>query len=159
MRATQSETPQVVFLNLFHVLDAMRRDALRKAPDLKFERMQGLTMRQAAAIAKVEILTREVPQGISLKTLAKHLQMTVPATSLMVEALVNKGLFERTPNPDDRRAVCIRLSKFGDDIMDKAREHITREIDKVLALMTPEEVDTLRGITDKIWGLYCDGAE
>lgn len=35
--------------------------------------------------------------------------MSIPSTSLLVDSMVKKGLFDRKENPRDRRSLCIRL--------------------------------------------------
>jgi DNA-binding MarR family transcriptional regulator len=76
--------------------------------------------------------------------------MTVPATSLLVETMVNKGFFERNPNPEDRRAVCIRLSEKGHEICNDVQSRLLSEIDRVAAVLSQEELETLAAIADKL---------
>lgn len=119
--------------------------------------MQGLTVRQCSAIARVELLTQECPQGISLKMLAHHLQMTVPATSLLVEALVSRGLLERTPNPNDRRAVCIRISEKGRSFFEEVNGLVNKEMDELASVLSEEEMGVISRAADKLLHQYsCD---
>lgn len=111
-------------------------------------------MRQAGALVNVEILTRNTPRGIALKTLAQNLQMTVPATSLLVENMVNKGFLERTPNPEDRRAVCIRLSADGAEFIESTRKLIAMEIEKHTEVFNAEELSTLERLVEKLVAAY-----
>lgn len=135
-------------------MDDIRRDGLKKTPQTQQNKVLGLTMRQTGALVNVEILTRNNPRGIALKTLAQNMQMTVPATSLLVENMVNKGFLERTPNPDDRRAVCIRLSEDGADFISNARQFVAEEIEKRAQVLTPEELASFAHIVEKIAGAH-----
>jgi DNA-binding MarR family transcriptional regulator len=110
--------PHVVLLELLYTLDDIRRESLKLTSSSHIKKLMGLTIRQASAIARLKIMMDRAPQGVALKTLAQELQMTVPATSLLVETMVNKGVFERNQNPDDRRAICIRLSTKGRELFD-----------------------------------------
>ena len=92
----------------------------------------------------------EAPQGVALKTLAGHLKMTVPATSLLVETMVNKGFFERTPNPEDRRAVCIRLSEKGQEICNDVQARMLQEIDRVAGDIPTEELEAILQVANKL---------
>ena len=96
--------PHEYFVKLISVIDDMRRASFKSTPETQKKTVLGLTFRQGSAMSQIKLLTMEEPQGVALKTLAGHLKMTVPATSLLVETMVNKGFFERNPNPEDRRA-------------------------------------------------------
>lgn len=143
-----------VLFNLFQLMDDIRRDSLKKSPLTQQKRVMGLTMRQASALVNVEILTRNEPQGIALKTLAQNMQMTVPATSLLVENMVIKGFLERHPNPHDRRAVCIRLSEDGAAFIENTRQHTAIELEKCISILNPTEISSLESIVEKLLSSY-----
>lgn len=145
-----STVPHLVFAELQSLLDEMRRNSLMAMNASLQKKVQGLSVRQGSAIAQLKLLTEENPQGISLKTLAKRMQMTVPATSLLVETMVGKGFFERTPNPEDRRAVCIRLSEKGWQIFRDVYAHFYEEIDSRATEVTAEEMETLQRVVRKL---------
>lgn len=115
--------------------------------------MLGLTLRQGSAIGQIRILTKEKPEGIALKTLASHLNMTVPATSLLVETMVTKA-FERNPNPEDRRAICIRLSEKGESLCHDVNARMESELDRLSVHITEEELAALDSIATKMGRLY-----
>lgn len=142
--------PHIVFRELMETLDRLRRKSVLSVNTMQQKKMFGLTMRQASAIAQVQLLMEKEPQGVALKVLAKQLSMTVPATSLLVEAMVGKGFFERNPNPTDRRAVCIRLSEKGMELFDEVHANFHREIDVHAAELTTEELQTLATIAAKL---------
>lgn len=146
--------PHDVFMKLLNVTDDLRRDSFRQTPAIHLKKMLGLTLRQGSAIGQIRILTKDCPQGIALKTLATHLNMTVPATSLLVETMVNKGFFERTPNPEDRRAICIRLSEKGEELCHDVNARMEAELDRLAAQITVEELAALESIADKMSSLY-----
>jgi DNA-binding MarR family transcriptional regulator len=68
----------------------------------------------------LRILHREgtVPAG----KLAQCLRISAPATTQLTDRLMRKGLIERTPSEDDRRAVLVALSANGRSLVDKFRE-------------------------------------
>ena len=117
-------SPHTIFRRFLEILDELRRDSIKALKDTDKSQMLGLTVRQGSAISQLRLMLEEMPQGVSLKSLANRLQMTVPATSLLVEALVSKGYTQRTPNPDDRRA----------------------------RNLTPEELSIMAGIVEKMQG-------
>ncbi len=130
--------PHVVLRKFFNVLDELRRASLKATNATQEKKLLGLTFRQGAALWQVKTMTEKQPQGIALKTLASRMQMTVPATSLLVESMVEKGLFERNPNPDDRRAVCIRLSDKGGQICEDVNANLNARIDALFGHIRPE---------------------
>lgn len=146
--------PHDVFMKLLSITDDLRRDSFRQTPAIHQKKMLGLTLRQGSAIGQIHILTKDCPQGIALKTLASHLNMTVPATSLLVETMVTKGFFERNPNPDDRRAICIRLSEKGRELCHDVNARMEAEIDRLSVSLTQDELSALESIADKMARLY-----
>lgn len=150
MESQNFKAPHVPFRMLLNVLDDLRRSSIKSTNSPEQKQMLGLTVRQGSAISQVKLLMDEQPEGVALKTLAKYLQMTVPATSLLVEAMVSKGFFERNTNPNDRRAVCIRLSPKGLDLFYQVYSHFHDAIDDLSKVLTPEEVKTLTTIAQKM---------
>ncbi|MBR3695664.1 MAG: MarR family transcriptional regulator [Akkermansia sp.] len=148
--------PHDVFMKLLNITDDLRRDCFKQTPAIHQKKMLGLTLRQGSAIGQIRILTKEKPEGIALKTLASHLNMTVPATSLLVETMVTKGFFERNPNPEDRRAICIRLSEKGEALCHDVNARMESELDRLSVHITEEELAALDSIATKMGRLYYD---
>lgn len=146
----ENTLPHNVFADLQSILDEIRRCSLHAMNAGMQKKLQGLSLRQGSAISQLKLLTEEKPQGVALKTLAKRLQMTVPATSLLVETMVGKGFFERTPNPEDRRAVCIRLSEKGWQMFREVYARFYEEIDERAKKLTEEELRTLQSVVQKL---------
>ena len=105
--------PHLLFRKLLEIMDDLRRESIKAIKESDKAKMYNLTVRQGSAISQLKLMMEEEPQGVSLKALAKRMQMTIPASSLMVEALVNKQYVQRIPNPDDRRSVLISLTESG----------------------------------------------
>ncbi len=142
--------PHVVLLELLYTLDDIRRESLKLTSSSHIKKLMGLTIRQASAIARLKIMMDRAPQGVALKTLAQELQMTVPATSLLVETMVNKGVFERNQNPDDRRAICIRLSTKGRELFDVGFSALERQLDNHSADISADELEICAKVTEKL---------
>lgn len=142
--------PHIVLLELLYTLDDIRRESLKLTSSSHIKKLMGLTIRQASAIARLKMLMTKAPQGVALKTLAQELQMTVPATSLLVETMVGKGVFERNQNPDDRRAICIRLSAKGQELFDVGFSALERQLDNHSAEITKDELEICRRVSEKL---------
>lgn len=132
------------------VFDDIRRKILHDSAAPLQKKLYGLTLRQGAAINQVMVLTMSQPEGVSLKTLAKHLQMAVSATSLLVEGMVTKGLLVRTPSQVDRRAICIRLSPRGEEIFRETHSVLLREMSELTSVLSEEELAALTSASLKL---------
>lgn len=140
----------VPFLKLLNIMDDLRRRSFKETPPAQIQSMMGLTIRQSAALRETKVLTEECPEGISLKVLARSLQMTMPATSLLVEAMVTKGFFVREANPNDRRAVCIKLSQKGLQLFEDVFSRLQTSLDGLAACLSPEEMEAVAKAADKM---------
>ncbi len=157
---TPAPAPHVVLRKFFNILDELRRESLKSTNALHEKKLYGLTFRQGTALWQVKTMTMKYPQGIALKTLASRMQMTVPATSLLVESMVGRGLFERTPNPEDRRAVCICLSDRGKQICDEVNASLNERIDTLFGHMSEAGLAQFSDFADDLQQrLYSGGAE
>lgn len=142
--------PCTSFLKLLNVMDEIRRRSFRETPPSQIRSMMGLTIRQSAALREVKALTENHPAGIALKVLAHHLQMTMPATSLLVDAMVTKGFFVREPNPDDRRAICIKLSADGNQLFEEIFSRLENGLDRLVVVLSPDERAVISSAADKL---------
>ena len=141
-----TESPHNTFRKLLEILDELRRDSIRTINSPEMKKMYGLTVRQGSAISQLKLMLEEEPDGVSLKSLAKRMQMTIPATSLLVETMVGKGYMERKPNPTDRRAVCITLTENGLSLFANVYAQFHNELDRRAKALTVEDLKTLSRI-------------
>ena len=102
------------------------------------------------ALSQLKLMMEEEPQGVSLKALAKRMQMTIPASSLMVEALVNKQYVQRIPNPDDRRSVLISLTESGIELFNSVYARFHAELDRRAESLTGEELAAFASLVRKM---------
>lgn len=144
------KSPHILFRQLLETLDDLRRDSIKALKEADKSKMLGLTVRQGSAISQLKLMLEEKPQGIALKDLAKRMQMTVPATSLLVETLVTKGYIQRTQDPTDRRAVRLSLTEQGLAVFNDVYAHFHAEVNNRALSLTPEEVQALASIVRKM---------
>lgn len=143
-----TESPHNTFRKLLEILDELRRDSIRTINSPEMKKMYGLTVRQGSAISQLKLMLEEEPDGVSLKSLAKRMQMTIPATSLLVETMVGKGYMERKPNPTDRRAVCITLTENGLSLFANVYAQFHNELDRRAKALTAEDLEALSRIVN-----------
>ena len=94
------------------VLDHDRKDAVSEALGLSF--------------ARVRALRRLAEEPHTLRALAEALLADPPYVTLIVDDLEQRGLVQRLPHPEDRRAKLVQLTAAGraaasraDDIIDE----------------------------------------
>ena len=81
------------------VLDHDRKVAVSKALDLSW--------------ARVLALRRLAEQPLTLRALAERMASDPPYVTLMVDDLEQRGLVQRLPHPEDRRAKLVELTPPG----------------------------------------------
>lgn len=145
-----TKSPHILFRRILDILDELRRESIKAINSSSQKQTYGLTVRQGSAISQLRLMLEEAPMGVALKDLAKRLQMTVPAASLMVDSLVSKGFMERRTNPNDRRAVCIRLTEKGESLFNDVYARFHDEIDRRAQALSAEELQTFSNIVEKL---------
>ncbi len=107
----------------------------------------GLTPTQGQAL--VVLLQRE-PGYIRLTELSSALAISQPSASVTVRALIDKGLVERGPVADDRRAVALSLTEKGRIEAARAMTWSDFLIEAVDVLNESEQAVFLRSIVKMI---------
>ena len=119
-------------------------DAFREAVDSigHFARID-VSVRQHQTMALVCRLTEDKPNGVTLKELAESMKLAPATVSELVESLVRKNFLQRIQNPDDRRAVQITLTEYGQTLLDQCTERVDSLCSELLSGLTPAEQDSL----------------
>lgn len=112
----------------------------------RLRRRFGTTLPRFDLMAQLE----RHPQGLKMKALSRLLMVTGGNVTAIVEQLVKEGLVERLPEPADRRAARVRLTRAGERAFaEMAREH-ERWIVDLFAGLTRGEHETLYGLLAKL---------
>jgi len=61
-------------------------------------------------------------EGASLWEVARHMGLTPPSTSRLVDNLIERDLMTRTDHPDDRRRVRLTVTRHGHTILQKSTD-------------------------------------
>ena len=64
--------------------------------------------------------------------------------------MVTKGYMLRTPNPDDRRAVRIKLTEKGEELFNEVYARFHDEIDRRAQVLSEEELKTFASVVEKL---------
>jgi DNA-binding MarR family transcriptional regulator len=94
----------------------------------------------------------EAPQRtLRMTALAASTTATLARLSHVVQRLEGRGLVERFPCPEDRRATNARLTEAGwQKVRESAPGHVAIVRKSVIDALTPEQVTQLAAITDAI---------
>jgi len=87
---------------------------------------------------KVLMLLRE-NGALRVGILARHLSVSTPTITGIVDRLVRQELVRREDDPSDRRVVLNALTKRGEEMMDRLRHKGDAELARVVEALTQEE--------------------
>ncbi|HYY11764.1 MAG TPA: MarR family transcriptional regulator [Kineosporiaceae bacterium] len=97
------------------------------------------------------VLSESPAATLRMTALARLTNSTLPRLSHVVRRLEERGLVERAPCQDDRRATNARLTAAGTEkVRATAPGHVATVRDAVIDALTPEQVRQLTAITDAI---------
>jgi DNA-binding MarR family transcriptional regulator len=105
------ETAMLVMDNIPSLMRLLRMKFREK-------RVGRLSMAQFRTLAFVD-----VEQGASLSEVSHHIGLGLPSMSKQVDALVTRGLLERSVHGEDRRRICLALTPLGKQELDEAYRH------------------------------------
>jgi DNA-binding MarR family transcriptional regulator len=123
------------------------------------ERLPGVLdaqLRRDASLSHFEYLVlamlSEVPdRTLRMTALAERTNATLPRLSHVVARLETRGLVERRPCPEDRRATNASLTPNGfEKIAESAPGHVATVRQHVIDALTPAQVEQLRDISESI---------
>ncbi|MGH1565323.1 MarR family winged helix-turn-helix transcriptional regulator [Mumia sp. DW29H23] len=97
------------------------------------------------------MLSEAPDRTLRMTGLARQTNATLPRLSHVVQRLEKRGLVERVPCPEDRRATNARLTDDGwDKVVATAPSHVGAVRELVVDALTPEQVEQLATIADAI---------
>ena len=80
---------------------------------------------------------------LSVKAIAAHLVLSLPAASRAVDGLVERGFVTRRESAEDRRSRIVALSGSGHDVVAAMLRARLATLDTFVAGLTPDERDNL----------------
>jgi DNA-binding MarR family transcriptional regulator len=99
------------------------------------------------------MLSEAPDRTLRMTTLARCTNATLPRLSHVVQRLEERGLMERFPCPEDRRATNARLTAAGwQKVVDTAPGHVATVREHVIDALTPDQISQLTAIADAILG-------
>lgn len=97
------------------------------------------------------MLSEAPDRTLRMTALAKLTNATLPRLSHVVQRLEDRGLMERFPSPQDRRATNTRLTEAGwEKVVDTAPGHVATVREYVIDALAPEQIGQLTAIADAV---------
>jgi DNA-binding MarR family transcriptional regulator len=97
------------------------------------------------------MLSEEPGHTLRMTALADRTAATLARLSHVVQRLESRGLLERFPCPEDRRATNARLTEAGwQKVLQSAPGHVATVRDLVIDALTAEQVTQLAAISDAV---------
>jgi DNA-binding MarR family transcriptional regulator len=116
--------------------------------DSQLRSQAGLTHFEYFVLA---MLSEASERTLRMTALAQRTNATLPRLSHVVRRLEERGLVERVPCPEDRRATNARLTEAGwAAVVAAAPGHVATVRHHVVDALTPDQLEQLRGIGDAL---------
>ena len=96
-------------------------------------------------------LSRQPGRQLRMKDLNRHLLLTQPSVSRLVDRLTARGLLAKSHDQDDARGVNVTLTSAGFELFRRvARSHIESIAERVGASLSTTELETLTELCDRL---------
>jgi DNA-binding MarR family transcriptional regulator len=96
-------------------------------------------------------LSRQDGHNLRIRDLSRHLLLTQPSVSRMVDRLVTKGLVRKDSDPADGRGTLVCLTDAGYSLFRRVAVSHSASITRHLAsTLSRDELDQLRALTDRL---------
>ena len=119
-------------------------------------RVDGISHAQYVALW-VLCLSDEADDGLPMRALADGLLNRASDTTRLVDRLVDAGLAERFPSPDDRRLVLVRATAAGRDVFARVTRRVRDFHRAQWAGLSEAELEQLGDLLSKaLWGTAGD---
>jgi MarR family transcriptional regulator for hemolysin len=103
-----------------------------------------------AAWLVLHALIEHGAEGSSQRTLAEHLFIEGPTMTRHLDRLEAGGLIERRPDPQDRRNTLVYTTAEGKRMLRRLTSIMEKAQEDILAGLTPDEIDTLTQLMQRV---------
>jgi len=97
-------------------------------------------------------LSRQPGHALRIRDLNKHLLLTQPSVSRLLDRLAAKGFVAKSGDPDDARGTVVTLTAAGLAEFRRVGTRHSHSIAARMSALTPDELRQLAALTDKLRG-------
>ena len=141
-KSAKAEISGQIEADLIRSFEALIELTYRTVPESKLSDYFQLTFGQTRVVRAVYLMTLDRAEGVSLRDLADYLNYSSCTASIMVDALVTRGVLDRRQATDDRRKVVIRLSEATLSAAKSSQRQVAELITGALEELSTEELAT-----------------
>lgn len=95
-------------------------------------------------------LSRQPGHALRIRDLNKHLLLTQPSVSRLLDRLAARGFVTKSGDPDDARGTVVTLTEAGLAEFRRVGARHSRSIAAKMSTLTPDELRQLSRLTDKL---------
>lgn len=95
-------------------------------------------------------LSRQTGHALRIRDLNKHLLLTQPSVSRLLDRLVTRGLVTKSGDPDDARGTVVTLTDSGFAEFRRVGARHSRSIAQKMKVLSEDELHVLTELTDKL---------
>jgi MarR family 2-MHQ and catechol resistance regulon transcriptional repressor len=129
-----SEAATRVWLVLWKAAHAIEQNAIRSVSALGLGRSD---------FAVLEVLLHKGPQPVNV--IGKKVLLTSASITAAVDRLESRKLLQRRADPKDRRSRIVQLTKTGRDLIERAYQRHSTDMEETMAVLRPaERVELIR---------------
>ncbi len=105
----------------------------------------------AASLSQCSVLGNICSHAnVTVKKIATYLGITSPAATQIVRELESQDLLKKVPNPDDSRSAFLIPTPAGKKLLAKTEKIFGSEFEKMLAVLSDEELAQYAELNNKI---------
>lgn len=117
------------------------------------------TLPRFDVLAQLDAASRETSPHLTMSELSRRLMVTNGNLTALIERLVQEGLVNRDPSPDDRRTQIVRLTTSGKKAFDAMTPEHQRWIDDLFNGLSTVERRQLFELLGKLRGSVQDSLD
>ncbi|MFJ5718190.1 MarR family winged helix-turn-helix transcriptional regulator [Neobacillus sp. NPDC093127] len=114
------------------------------------KKIGGYNPSEFKVLAAIQQGANEKNDEMKLSEISQRLQVTPPTVTQIINILEKDGLVERAIDPEDRRAVKIKLTQAGMEATAKAKNRFTEKFTGLIDYLGEEESEQLADLLDKV---------
>jgi DNA-binding MarR family transcriptional regulator len=93
-------------------------------------------------------------QGVMVSELSGRLKVSAPSITQTVNSLVEQGLVNRMVDPSDRRAVRLRITPYGKEVLDRVYQEFMAIHSGLVEYLGEEQSAVLTDLLQKVYQYF-----
>ena len=114
------------------------------------KKIGGYNPSEFKVLAAIQQGANEKNDEMKVSEISQRLQVTPPTVTQIINILEKDGLVERAVDPEDRRAVKIKLTQAGMEATARAKNRFTETFTGLIDYLGEEESEQLADLLDKV---------